>query len=147
MIQYDWGPHYLVPSKALRNYSGCVVLREDFDEELLRKQMDLRGLSGCVARIRNLWFFRKKYAETWTKIGESCDISGNFRVKWNTTCLENGLYEILGFMIATINSITMDVFTLAHGEYEKWYKPIPVKRYSEKWIISEQNVAEVNIEN
>ena len=36
---YDWGPHYLVPSKALLNYSGCVLLREEFDEELLRKQI------------------------------------------------------------------------------------------------------------
>ena len=147
MIQYDWGPHYLVPSKALRNYSGCVSLREDFDEELLRKQINQRGLSGSISRIRNLWFFRKKYSETWVKIGESTDIQGNFRVRWDTTFLENGQYEILGFMIACVNSVKMDVLTLAQGEYEKWYKPIPVKKQLERWIIGEQNVAEVIVEN
>jgi hypothetical protein len=147
MIQYDWGPHYLVPSKALLNYSGCVLLREEFDEELLRKQMDERGLSGSIARVRNLWFYRKKYSETWTKIGESNDILGNFSVRWDTTCLENGQYEIVGFMLAIVDSVKCDEITLANGQYEKWYKPIFVKKHLEKWIIGEQNIVEVTVEN
>jgi len=147
MIKYDWGPHYIVPSRALSKYSGCILLREEFDEGLLRKQMDERGLSGSIAKIRNLWFYRKKYSETWIKIGESYDVPGNFPIKWDTTCLENGLYEILGFMIASVNFIKWDVSTLAHGEYEKWYKPIPVRKQLEKWIIGEQNPAEVTVEN
>ena len=147
MIQYDWGPHYLVPSKALSNYSGLVSLREEFDEELLRKQMDERRLTGSIARIRNLWYFRKKYLESWTKIGESYDILGNFSVKWDTTCLENGQYEIMGFMIAIIDSVKWDLATLADGQYEKWYKPISIKKHLEKWIIGGQNAAEVTVEN
>lgn len=147
MIQYAWGPHYLVPSKALSSYSGCVLLREELDEELLRKQMDERGLSGSVARIKNLWFYRKNNSESWIKIGESNDILGNFRVRWDTTCLENGQYEILGFMLASVYSEKWDVSSLAHGEYEKWYQPIPVKKLLERWIMGEQNIAKVTVVN
>jgi hypothetical protein len=147
MIQYQWGPHLIVPSKAPLNYSGCVLLREDYDEELLRKQIDARGITGSISRIRNLWFYRQKNSETWTKIGESCDILGNFRVKWDTTCLENGQYEILGFMLAILDSVKRDVFTIAHGEYENWYKPIPAIKHLEKWILGEQNIVEVTVAN
>jgi hypothetical protein len=147
MIQYDWGPRYLVPSRVPLKYSGCVLLREEFDRELLLKQMDERGLSGGIARIRNLWFYRKKDSESWTKLGESNDILRNFPVRWDTTCLENGQYEILGFMLAIVDSVKGDVVTLANGRYEKWYKPIFVKKYLEKWLMGEQNIVEVTVEN
>jgi hypothetical protein len=147
MVQYEWGPHFLVPSKAPLTYSGYVLLREEYDEELLRKQIDARNLSGSISGIKNLWFYRKKNSETWIKIGESNDILGNFRVKWNTTYLENGQYEILGFMLAILDSVKSDVFTLAHGEYEKWYKPVQAIRHLEKWIIGDQNIAEVTVAN
>ena len=147
MIQCDWGPHYLVPSKELTNYSGCVLLREEFDEELLRKQMDERGLSGTIAKMRNLWFYRKDNSETWIKIGESNDILGNFPVRWDTTCLENGQYQIVGFMLAIVDSTKWDLVTLANGEYEKWYKPILVKKRLEKWVMGEQNIMEITVDN
>ena len=146
-MSYDWGPHYLVPSKALSNYSGYVLLREDFDEELLCKQLDKRELSGSIARMSNSWFYRKKNSEIWTKIGESSDILGNFAVRWDTTCLENGRYEIIGFMQAFVDSVKLDEVTLANGEYEKWYKPISVKKHLEKRVIGEQNIVEVTVEN
>ena len=146
-MSYDWGPHYLVPSKALLHYSGCVLLREEFDEELLRKQMDERGLPGSIVRINNSWFYRKKNSEKWTKIGESNDIRRNFSVRWDTTYLENGQYEIIGFMLAIVDSVEWDEVTLANGEYEKWYKPIPVKKHSERWVIGEQNIVEVTVKN
>ena len=145
-MQYDWGPHYLVPSKVLLNYCGCVVLRDDFDEELLRKQLNERGLSRIV-RMSNLWYYRKKNSETWTKIGESYDILGNFPVRWDTTYLENGQYEIIGFMQAFVDSAKWDEAKLANGEYEKWYKPISVKKHLEKRVIGEQNIVEVTVEN
>lgn len=147
MIQYDWGPHYLVPTKAVSKYSGCVLLREEFDEVLLRKQMDERRLSGSVARMSNFWFYRKKKSDLWTKIGESSDIVGNFPVRWDTTNLENGQYEIIGFMQAFVESIKCDEVTLANGEYEKWYKPISVKRKFENRVIGEQNAVEVFVDN
>ena len=147
MVQYDWGPHYLVPSKALINYSGSVVLREEYDEELLRKQIDERRLSGSIVRINNLWYYRKKNLNKWTKIGESIDILRNFPVTWDTTRLENGQYEIIGFMIAYVDSIKRDEVTLANGEYEKWYKPISVKKHDEKWVLGEQNIVEVIVKN
>ena len=36
------GTTYIVPSKVLERYSGNVLLREEFDEDVLRK--DLEGL-------------------------------------------------------------------------------------------------------
>jgi hypothetical protein len=144
---YNWGPHYIVPSKALSKYDGCVVLREEFDEELLRKQLDERRLSGPAARMTNSWFYRKKNSETWTKIGESNDILGNFPVKWDTTYLEDGQYEIVGFMQAFVHSVKFEEVTLANGEYEKWYKPISVKKHFEKRVIGEHNIVEVTVEN
>ena len=144
---YNWGPHYIVPSKAPLKYNGCVLLREEFDEEVLRRQIDERRLSGSIMRISNAWFYRKKNSEIWTKIGESNDIRRNFATRWNTTYLENGQYEIIGFMQAFVDSVKLDEVTLANGEYEQWYKPISVKKRLKKRIIGEQNTVEVTVEN
>ena len=146
-MSYNWGPFYIVPTEAIKTYSGSVLLREEFDEELLRKQLDKRELSGSISRMSNRWFYRKKNSETWTKIGESNDILGNFPVRWDTTYLENGQYEIIGFMQAFVDSVKLDEVTLANGEYEKWYKPISVKKHLEKRVIGEQNIVEVTVEN
>ena len=144
---YNWGPHYIVPTEVIKTYSGNVLLREEFDEELLRKQMDDRGLSGSIVSISNSWFYRKKNSEMWSKIGESNDIRRNFPVKWDTNYLENGQYEIIGFMQAFVDSVKVDEVTLANGEYEKWYKPILVKKHIEKRVIGELNAVEVTVEN
>lgn len=97
-MSYNWGPHYIVPSDVLKTYSGAVQLREEFDEELLRKELAELGLEGSVVRIVNPWYYRRKNSETWIKIGESEDRQQNFPVRWNTSSLENGQYEILGLM-------------------------------------------------
>ena len=67
--------------------------------------------------------------------------------QWDTTYLENGQYEIIGFMQAFVDSIKWDEARLANGEYEKWYKPISVKKHLEKRVIGEQNIVEVTVEN
>ena len=146
-MSYDWGPHYIVPTGAIQTYSGSVLLREEFDEELLRKQIDERGLSGGIVRMSNSWFCRKKNSEIWTKVGESNDIRRNFPVRWDTTCLEDGQYEIIGFMQAFVDSVKLDEVTLANGKYEEWYKSISVKKHIEKRVIGEQNIVEVTVEN
>jgi len=97
-MTYDWGPHYIVPSKLIETYSGTVLLREQFDEDLLRKELDALDLTGQIMRITNPWYYRKKNADTWTKIGESDDRHENFSVPWDTTGLKNGQYELLGLM-------------------------------------------------
>jgi len=51
-------------------------------------------------RIFSPWYYRKKGASTWIKIGESDDRARNFAVSWDTTKLENGQYEVLGLMHA-----------------------------------------------
>ena len=97
-MPYDWGPHYLIPSKALKKYSGSVRLREEYDEDLLRKELEELGMSGPIMRVTNPWYYRKKSTDTWIKIGESEDRRENFAVRWDTSSLENGQYEVLGLM-------------------------------------------------
>ena len=97
-MSYNWGPQYIVPSETLKSYSGSVRLREEFNEDLLRKGLEELGISGPVLRIVNPWYYRKKSTDTWVRIGESEDRDENFPVRWDTTGLENGQYEIMGLM-------------------------------------------------
>jgi hypothetical protein len=50
-------------------------------------------------------------------------------------------------MQAFIDLVKLDEVTLANGEYEKWYKPISVKKHREKRVIGEQNIVEVTVKN
>ncbi len=122
-MSYNWGPHYIVPSEALKSYSGNVRLREEFDEDLVRKELEALSLSGPIVKITNPWYYRKKNTETWIKIGESDDRSENFPVRWDTTNLENGQYEVLGLMHVFVKK----------GDVEK--------------AIARQNIVEVTVEN
>ena len=97
-MSYNWGPSYIVPSEVLKEYSGNVLLREDFDEELLTKELERLSISGPIVTITNPWYYRSKYNDTWIKIGESQDRQENFPVRWDTTRLENGRYEVMGLM-------------------------------------------------
>jgi hypothetical protein len=97
-MPYNWGPHYIAPSKVFKDYSGIVMLREEFDENLLHKELEGLGLSKNILRVTNPWYYRKKNTNTWIKIGESGEIEKNFPVKWDTSKLENGQYEIMGLM-------------------------------------------------
>ncbi len=122
-MSHNWGPHYIVPSEILKSYSGGVLLREDIDEDLLRKELEELGLAGPVVRVSNPWYYRKKNTDTWIKIGESEDRHENFPVRWDTTNLENGQYEIFGLM---------HVF---------------VKKGGEQKAIARGNIVEVTVEN
>ncbi len=120
---YNWGPHYIVPSEVFKTYSGSVLLREEFDEDLLHKELEELAFTGPIVRITNPWYYRKKNTDTWIKIGESEDRHSYFSVMWDTTNLENGQYEIMGLM---------HVF---------------VKKGAEERAIARGNVVEVAIEN
>jgi hypothetical protein len=122
-MSYDWGPHYIVPSEVIKSYSGAVRLREDFDEDLLWKEMERLGLSGTISRVVNPWYYRRKNTDTWLKIGESADVQENFPVRWDTYALENGQYEVMGLM---------HVF---------------VKQGDTEVAVARQNVVEVSVEN
>jgi hypothetical protein len=97
-MSYNWGPHYIVPSESLKSYSGGVLLREEYDEGLLNKELAELGFTGRIVGVSNPWYYRKKNSETWIQIGESQDKSGNFSVRWDTAVLEDGQYEIMGLM-------------------------------------------------
>ena len=97
-MSYDWGPHFIVPSEGFEKFSGSVLLRENTDDKLLRKELESLGLKGDIEKINNPWYYRKKDTESWIKIGESNDVGENFPVRWDTSMLENGQYEVLGFM-------------------------------------------------
>ena len=122
-MSYNWGPHYIVPSEALKSYSGNVRLREELNEDLLRKELEEFGISGPIVRINNPWYYRKKNTDTWIMVGESDDRHENFPVRWDTTNLENGQYEVMGLM---------HVF---------------VKKGLEEKGIARQNIVEVTVEN
>jgi len=122
-MSYNWGPHYIIPSDVLKSYSGTVQLREEFDEELLRKELEELNLAGPIIKVTNPWYYRQKDADTWIKIGESASISNNFPVRWDTTSLENGQYEVLGLM---------HVF---------------VKRNGGEKAIARQNIVEITVKN
>jgi hypothetical protein len=122
-MPYNWGPNYIVPSGVLKSYSGGVQLREEFDEDLLHKELKELGLSGSIKRITNPWYYRKKNTDTWIKIGESDDRHENFPVRWDTTHLENGQYEVMGLM---------HVF---------------IKRGDEESAIARENIVEIIVEN
>jgi hypothetical protein len=97
-MSYNWGPHYIVPTDVLKSYSGMVLLREEFDEDLLHKELQALGISGPIETITNPWYCRKKNTDTWVKIGESSNEQQNFPTRWDTTSLENGQYEVMGLM-------------------------------------------------
>jgi hypothetical protein len=122
-MSHNWGPHYIVPTEVFESYSGVVVLREEFDEDLLQKQLEDLRIQGHIDRVSNPWYYRKKNSDTWIKIGESGEIEKNFPVKWDTTKLENGQYEVMGLM---------HVF---------------VKKGREEKGIARQNVVEVTVKN
>ena len=122
-MSYNWGPHYIVPSEVIEKYSGAVQLRENLDENLLRKELEELNLTGPVVSVINPWYYRKKNSSTWIKIGESSDNQQNFPVRWDTEDLENGQYEILGLM---------HVFVKTNGKGK---------------AIARQNIVEVNVEN
>jgi hypothetical protein len=106
-----------------KRFSGIVVLRENFDEGLLRKELEGLGIAGAVLKVTNPWYYRKKDTDTWIKIGESEDRNENFPVKWDTSALENGDYEVLGLM---------HVF---------------VKKDKTEKVIARQNVVDVTVKN
>jgi hypothetical protein len=97
-MPYKWGPHYIVPTGVMKTYSGAVQLREELDEENLRRELEELNLDNPIIRIANPWYYRRKNTDTWILIGESSDKAQNFPVRWDTTRLKNGQYEILGLM-------------------------------------------------
>jgi hypothetical protein len=103
-VSINWGPHFVVPTRVLNKYFSFVVLREIFDETMLKKELAELGLSGSPVRITSPWYFRKKGSETWIKIGESSDKARDFAVRWGTTKLQDGEYEILGIVNVAVKS-------------------------------------------
>lgn len=122
-MSYNWGPHYIVPSKVLKDYSGAVVLREELDEDLLLKELEALGILGPILNITNPWYYRRKGTDTWIKVGESNDKHGNFPTRWDTTSLKNGQYEVMGLMHAF------------------------VKKNGTETAIARQNIVEVTVKN
>jgi hypothetical protein len=122
-MSYNWGPRYIVPSEVFKTYSGSVLLREEFYEDLLYKELKELGFTGPIVRVTNPWYYRKKNTDTWIKIGESEDRHRYFPVMWDTTSLENGQYEVIGLM---------HVF---------------VKKDGKDIAIARENIVEVTVEN
>jgi hypothetical protein len=122
-MSINWGPYFIVPSQATKEFSGIVVLRENFDEELLREELKNLGLDGAVVRVINPWYYRAKASDTWIKIGESDRKEENFPVPWDAAHLPDGTYEVLGLM------------------------HVVIKIDDQEKIIARQNIVEVTLRN
>ena len=122
-MSINWGPHFIVPSETLKTFSGRVLLRETFDEDLLTRELEELGFEGNPIRATNPWYCRQKGTETWIKIGESAERKDNFSVSWDTRELENGEYQILGLM------------------------HVCVKKGDQEFVVARENVVDVVVEN
>jgi hypothetical protein len=45
-----------MPSEVAKTFSGVVVPRENFDEMLLRRELETLGLSGAILKVTNPWY-------------------------------------------------------------------------------------------
>ncbi|MDD1710574.1 MAG: hypothetical protein LUQ37_06685, partial [Methanoregulaceae archaeon] len=119
----SWGPQFFVPTISIKHYFGRVLLRESLDDDLLRKELEAMNIEGQPVGFRNGWYIRKKGTQTWIKVGESTAREHDFGIRLDTTELENGAYQVLGFMSATVRTKERDV------------------------IVSRQNIADFEIRN
>ena len=122
-MPYNWGPHYIMPTEVIKTYSDQVCLREEYDYDLLVKELEELKLPGRIISIKNPWYYRKKGTQTWIKIGESSNRDENFSVRWDTTSIANAKYEVLGLMHVSVEEGNME------------------------YTIARQNVVDVSVEN
>ncbi|MCX5854931.1 MAG: hypothetical protein NTZ24_10290 [Deltaproteobacteria bacterium] len=118
-----WGPQFIVPTIAIKKYYGCVVLRENYNDELLKKDLEDLSISGYPIGVSNAWFIRKKGTQTWVKVGESSNRQLDYAVRFDSAEFKNGTYQILGFM------------------------NVKVKTEDREITISRQNIADLEIKN
>jgi len=119
----SWGPQFIVPCISIKKYHGCVLLRQNLDDELLKKELNAMDIPGLPAGYSNCWHIRKKGTQSWIKIGESFDRERDFCIRLNTRQFQNGFYQILGFM------------------------SVKVKSDKSELIISKQSIADFDIHN
>lgn len=100
----NWGPQFLVPTIIIKHYCGRVLLRETLDDAMLRKELDAMRVSGQPSAYTNAWYIRKKGTLTWIKIGESTKREHDFGMRLDTAELENGAYQVLGFMSVRVKT-------------------------------------------
>ena len=68
-MSYDWGPHFIVPSEGFEKFSGSVLLRENTDDKLLRKELEALGLKGAIEKIITPGTIGKKIKKAGLKSG------------------------------------------------------------------------------
>jgi hypothetical protein len=119
-----WGPQFKVPTISIKKYCGHVLLRENLDDELLKKELESLRISGHPIGYNNAWFIRKKGTQTWIKVGESVNRYQDFGVRLDTTELNNGTYQVLGFMSVKVE-----------------------KADRKEMIVSRQNIADFDVRN
>jgi len=119
----SWGPQFFVPTITIKHYSGRVLLRETLDDDLLRKELETMRVEGQPVSYTNAWYIRRKGTTTWIKVGESTNREHDFGIRLDTTELENGAYQVLGFM------------------------SVKVREENKEVIVSRQNIADFEIRN
>jgi hypothetical protein len=92
--------------------------------ERLKKELESLRISGHPIGYNNAWFIRKKGTQTWIKVGESVNRYQDFGVRLDTTELNNGTYQVLGFMSVKVE-----------------------KADRKEMIVSRQNIADFDVRN
>jgi hypothetical protein len=100
----NWGPQFFVPTLAINRYCGCVILRGNLDDELLKKELEDLAVEGYPKGYSNVWYIRRRGAQTWIRIGESFNRDMDFGVRLDTAGFDNGTYQILGFLSVTVKT-------------------------------------------
>ena len=104
LAEVKWGPQFIVPSVSLKTYCGCVLLRENFDDDLLKKELQSSEVSGYPVGYNNCWYIRRKGTRGWIKVGESSDRLFDFGIRLDTTEFPNGPYQVMGFMSVRVKT-------------------------------------------
>lgn len=123
LAEATWGPQFIVPTVSMKTYCGCVLLRENFDNDLLNKELQASRIPGHPVGYNNCWYIRKKGTRGWIKVGESSDRLRDFGIRLDTTEFPNGPYQVMGFM------------------------NVRVKTERDELIYSAQNIADFEIKN
>lgn len=109
LAEVKWAPQFIVPTVAINRYHGCVVLRGNFDDELLQKELKALRINGTPTGYHTCWYIRKKGTTTWVRVGESSRREEDFRVRLHTSELSNGSYQVMGFMSVNVKTKEKEV--------------------------------------
>lgn len=115
LAEAKWGPQFIVPTVSLKTYCGCVMLRENLDDDLLKRELQSSSIAGQPVSYNNCWYIRKRGSRGWIKVGESNDRLFDFGIRLDTAVFPNGSYQVMGFMNVKVKTDGSDLIYSAQN--------------------------------